>query len=353
MPKILRSVFNTQALPNAQRYDAWRDSISVVFGYELDESVAATDFFAEIDSALFSPFVLSSFRADAARYERDAARIARDGLDMVIIQFAMKGPCHIRGPLAQADCEVGDIIIMDTSQPIQTWHEQQHNLTLSIPRQDLDDYCLGVERAHLSVLPAQTPMAVLMRSHMQAMYQQAGHLTRHEARALVVPTLALAGAVINSTLGEALDDCLPTKAVTRTRANQIIEKLLPEPELTIAQIAAQVACSRSRLYALYKDEGGVAAYIQRRRMQVVASKLQSARYQSHSISAIAYTTGFRNISSFNRAFRSRFGMKPKDMRQQSRLAQPRSGPLVQPGATDASRAYEDWVKDLLRSHHSG
>ena len=350
MPKILRSVFNTQALPNAQRYDAWRDSISVVFGYELDKSVAAEDFFAEIDSALFSPFVLSSFRADAARYERDAARIARDGLDMVIIQYAMKGPCHIGGDLAQTDCQVGDIIIMDTAQPIQTWHAQQHNLTLSIPRQDLDNYSLDVERAHLSVLPAHTPMAVLMRSHMQALYQQAENLTRVEARALVAPTLAMAGAVINSTLGGSPDDSVSMKAATRARANQIIEKLLPTPDLTITQIAAQVPCSRSRLYALYKDEGGVAAYIQRRRLHVVAGKLQSARYRFHSISAIAYETGFINISSFNRAFKVRFGMTPKDMRPQSTPAHHRSAGLAGHSATDASRAYEDWVKNLLRSH---
>ena len=154
MTLLPRSLFDTDSLPGSERYDAWRDSISVVFDYQLRDTVPVDHFHAAIDNTLFDPFVLTSFQAEAAIYERDAARIACDGLDMIMLQFATQGPCHIRGTADAYDCQVGDVIIMDTAQPISTWHDKQHNLTLSFPRQVLENLVPGLERAHLAVLKA-------------------------------------------------------------------------------------------------------------------------------------------------------------------------------------------------------
>ena len=46
----------------------------------------------------------------------------------------------------------------------------------------------------------------------------------------------------------------------------------------------------------------------------VHRRLTDPRHAGSTVAAIAYASGFRDISTFNRAFRQQFGMTPSDAR---------------------------------------
>lgn len=71
--------------------------------------------------------------------------------------------------------------------------------------------------------------------------------------------------------------------------------------------------SRSQLYRLLEGEGGVAHYIQRRRLSESFSMLCDAS-NSLPIGKVAELLCFADGSSFSRAFRREFGMSPSDVR---------------------------------------
>lgn len=344
-----RSLFDSRQWPERQRYEAWRDSISVVFDYSLLPGIAEDQFFATIDNTLFADaFILSSFHAQAARYRRDAARIAADGLDMVMLQFALEGPCLLVQGKHERQCQVGDVIVMDATQPILNRNARERNVTLSVSRQLLGARVTGIEDAHLSVLAAQTPMAVMLRSHLLGLLAGIQRQSLAETVVLVNQTLALAAATIQTALGGTVDDSASLRSALRGRAIQLIEQGLQRADFSVAELAAALACSRSRLYALFEGDGGVLRYIQRRRLQLAASRLMSRRYQHLSIAGIAYACGFVNMSSFSRAFKATFGLSPRDLRNQchEQDAGTEQGLL---GRGVQSRRYEAWVRERLRS----
>lgn len=85
------------------------------------------------------------------------------------------------------------------------------------------------------------------------------------------------------------------------------------PTLGPETLSRLVGMSRSNLYRLFEDGGGVAGYIQRERLleaRAVLSNPSTAR----PIAAIAGDLCFADASSFSRAFKREFGYAPSEAR---------------------------------------
>lgn len=102
------------------------------------------------------------------------------------------------------------------------------------------------------------------------------------------------------------------------RINAIKSYILDEianPDLCLADIAAQQGISSSYVRKLFADEGTkFTAYVLEIRLQNVCRMLTDPDSRIHSVSAIAATCGFNDVSYFNRAFRKRYGCTPSDLR---------------------------------------
>jgi AraC-like DNA-binding protein len=69
--------------------------------------------------------------------------------------------------------------------------------------------------------------------------------------------------------------------------------------------------------------------IREERLQLVRQRLHDPAYRHMSITDLAYASGFSSISTFNPAFRQRFGGSPRDVRRSSDVS-------IDPGAPDTS-----------------
>jgi AraC-like DNA-binding protein len=114
--------------------------------------------------------------------------------------------------------------------------------------------------------------------------------------------LVNAGSQINLTLME--------------RVRRAVGKHLRSHTLGPDKLCREHATSRSQLYRLLEPEGGVAAYIRRRRLHESFAVLSDVSNNS-SIAAIAEMPCFADGSSFTRAFRREFGISPKEVRAAS------------------------------------
>jgi len=71
--------------------------------------------------------------------------------------------------------------------------------------------------------------------------------------------------------------------------------------------------SRSNLYRLFEDSGGIARYIQRERL-LEAHAVLADPANTQSISSIAEDLCFADASTFSRAFKREFGHSPGELR---------------------------------------
>jgi AraC-like DNA-binding protein len=99
----------------------------------------------------------------------------------------------------------------------------------------------------------------------------------------------------------------------KERVREAVRRHLRTPTLGPKTLCRLVGMSRSNLYRLFENAGGVARYIQRERLleaRAVLSDLATTR----SISAIAEELCFADASSFSRAFKREFGYRPSEVR---------------------------------------
>jgi AraC-like DNA-binding protein len=99
----------------------------------------------------------------------------------------------------------------------------------------------------------------------------------------------------------------------KERVRQTVRRHLRTPTLKPSTLCRLVGMSRSRLYRLFEDIGGVARYIQSQRL-LEAHALLSDPAITMPISAIAEDLCFADASSFSRTFKREFGDSPSEVR---------------------------------------
>ncbi|HEY5795832.1 MAG TPA: helix-turn-helix transcriptional regulator [Bosea sp. (in: a-proteobacteria)] len=137
------------------------------------------------------------------------------------------------------------------------------------------------------------------------------------ARALVAACTAPAGVHVAS-----CTPCSASGAVERTRL--VVQRHMASPDFGPPQLARLLAMSRSKLYRLLDGDGGVAHFINRERLAQAWREL-TAPGEAVSVHAIANQVGFRDHSTFSRAFRREYDCSPTEARERALRARPDAG----------------------------
>ena len=94
-----------------------------------------------------------------------------------------------------------------------------------------------------------------------------------------------------------------------------IEKNLANGDVRPDALARRHGVSTRYIRKLFEGEGtSLSQFVLGRRLALVRAALVDPRLAHRTIGAIAYDAGFGDLSTFNHAFRRRFGMTPSDLR---------------------------------------
>ena len=128
------------------------------------------------------------------------------------------------------------------------------------------------------------------------------------------------------------------KAAILNRICQMIERNLDDAELTPARIAESEGISERYLQKLFEGSGdNFTHYVRERRLQRAWADLASPAEARHTISEIAYRYGFADSAHFSRTFRHRFGLSPREFRQQE----------AERVAASVTAGHRGWPQDAL------
>lgn len=90
---------------------------------------------------------------------------------------------------------------------------------------------------------------------------------------------------------------------------------VPDPDLTPATIAAELKLSARYINQPLEAEGtSLSRYIWSRRLDRCAEQLKDPALRARGVAQIAMDDGFNDLSHFSKAFRTKFGMAPRDYR---------------------------------------
>lgn len=102
-------------------------------------------------------------------------------------------------------------------------------------------------------------------------------------------------------------------AAKRDEAKAYIAAHLCVPELSVQQICDAIGITRSTLYRLFLDHGGIHAYIHAQRVEGATAMLLSPS-PYHTITELAKMWQFSDTSHFIRAFKKHHGWPPQRYR---------------------------------------
>jgi AraC-like DNA-binding protein len=336
------TVFATDQVAGEARFEAWRESISVIFDVSpLDRGEALGQFQATVNASHLGNLLLGDLCFGGQQFSRTHARAARDGLDHYLVQWYRSGGfVGQHGDGVDMVVRSGDVTVFELDRPLRTYADPSQVLSLVMPRSLVDEALGGAPgQLHGTVLHSQEALCGLLSDHMASLLRRLPAIAVPDTPAVTQATALMMAACLRPsrrTLGEARGAMLD---VTLERIQQHISRNLGAP-LGPEALCRTFGISRSLLYRMFEPLGGVAHYVQHRRLLRAFHALSNPANQRLRVAEVATRLGFVSEAHFSRSFRTAFGMAPRDVRA---MGTPMRAMAAGQGST---AEYANWVRGL-------
>lgn len=185
----------------------------------------------------------------------------------------------------------------------------------SVPRAVLSPLVSNVSAALMSMIPGDCEALRLLSGYTELLTSNTETMGAALARLTDTHVLDLVALAIGASRdGRELAKRRGLRAA-RLRAIQsdILSNLSGEVRATA--LAARYGVTPRYVHKLFESEGtSLSRFVLDQRLARVHSMLADPRYRGSTISAIVFSAGFGDLSTFNREFRRRFGATPSDVR---------------------------------------
>jgi AraC-like DNA-binding protein len=243
---------------------------------------------------------------------RDCTNIASDFRERYIMYLSLRDTIEFEQFGRTGRCQAGTFTLLSSADPlVHSKFGDNDTIGFGMPREFVDQRLMGVERRCLTPIGVGEGLGRLVRESLLSLQQNAAKMTDEE---FVMAAHPLADLVLLAFGGQA--DVTASTSCVRTsnlaRAKRLIREQLSDPDLRLEDIARACGFSLSYLHKLFRDDGrSVREYVNEERLQKAHLLLKSGR--AASVTSVALECGFSNMSHFSTAFRSAFGLSPRDV----------------------------------------
>jgi AraC-like DNA-binding protein len=215
----------------------------------------------------------------------------------------------------------------------QTLHDAQAEGLAIFPWFDVwRDAVLGKLPTAPDSLPGQFPpgnalggLGAVLKSHMLATLREAPHMTAAQRAIAMEAAIRMAPAVMQADPDSAENDTSEHEDFSRfsrgfyKAACSLVQRHCSDPTFNAAALARNLGRSRASLYRLFSShEESVAATIWSARLESAWRMVTTIEHAHLLFSDISCRCGFVDQSSFNRMFKRRYGLSPREARAESR-----------------------------------
>ena len=252
------------------------------------------------------------------RIDRTSERIAVDGLEdfAIIIAGGGKHSAIQRG--REATFGAGQAVLTTDAEPASVLYDEAADFIVIQPsRRALSALVPGCDDAIARTMPSDGEALRLLAGY-AALVQRNGALNTPEARHLVATHLldlvALTIGIRRDLTATAEGRGLAAARLAAIKAD--VDRHLTRPDLAIGAVAARQQISPRYVAKLFASEGTTFSdFVRYRRLERARRRLIDPAQAHLAIGAVAFESGFGDLSYFNRCFRARYGSTPSDLRR--------------------------------------
>lgn len=307
--------FSSGDIPESRRSSRYGEILNAVLNLELaseDDSPLAVDTVMRIMS---NGVVAAISHLSPLSMRRTAAHVA-DGNDNFVLSMPLRGRALYRGRGREVICEPGEAILLPGDEPSFIANKTMTRLSLSIPRLLLETAVKQPENAVKSRLPA-SPALALLSSYARSLTDQVEEVSPRLETLAAVHICDLVAHALGIDGAAPMDGKRPGIRAARSHViREDILRTLHTHDLSLDRIARRAGISPRYVQAIFRSEGTTFRdFVLDQRIERAHAKLADPDSSHLTISEIAYSCGFGDLSYFNQTFRRRYGMTPSDVRR--------------------------------------
>jgi AraC-like DNA-binding protein len=305
------------------RFDDWREAFGRVF-LRLDILPKGEMFNTDVSLRAMPGLGLGSITTSACSLSRTPELLA-DGQDDIGLIALLGGrgramDCQGR----EVELRPGEAVFLRNGhQGIVEYTDDTRHVCFTIPERALSPFVTDLDAACMQAINVGTgPLALLLRYAQIIVADET--VLPHTGAAIARHVHDLAAIVMTRSpeLAAALS-CRGARSAARLAAIKAeIGLQLGNSALSVVSIAARLGITPRYIAKLFEQDGtSFSTFVMEQRLGLAYSLLEDPWRTGISISTLALTAGFGDISHFNKCFRRRYGMTPSDVRNRARAAE--------------------------------
>jgi len=303
-------IYSTGSVAAREKVSYWRETVcNAVFGISVEtmpEQFSARITARNTDALRFAMSESNPYRIARSRQQIDA--IPSDHYS-IYLQLAGQTISSMNDETYTFDAN--EIGVYDGRQPFRSLHGGRRAIAV-LPREMVERRAPWLTRRPHHKLSGDSPFAELARHHLVTLTNQDSALTE---TAMSVLSENLCNLVALASI-----DAVPDRLGPELQLEAILafcRRNLHDAELSPQRVADQLGMSVRTLHWRFKQTGQTfGRWVRENRLDGCAAALRDPNQRGRNISDIAFHWGFNDLSHFNKAFRARFNMTPREWRNE-------------------------------------
>jgi AraC-like DNA-binding protein len=308
--------FSTADLPEKDRVAIWRDHYCRM-ALKLDiEPFSDAPLECSILTRALPGVQMMSTAMSPVRITRTREFLADGNGDLIFI-INQSGSVIAQSRGRDIVMREGDALLMSTGE-VKVFDRRVHGGSLSfrIPRSILTSIVVDVDDVVMQLIPRETEALKLLAGYAAPLFNDIALATPEFRRTavnhlhdLVALALGSAHEVVPVGYGVSIARFRAAKAYIIENSNR--------RDLSVGGVAAHAGLTPRNFQRLFESEGTTfCEFLLLQRLSHAHRMLTEPRLARTQVSAIAYDSGFNDLSYFNRSFKRRYGVRPRDIRNE-------------------------------------
>jgi len=324
----VRERLTTSSVEQPRRLEYWIDTVCSLY-CGLDCAPPEEEpIFGSIDINRAGSLALTHLRSNGRHVQRTQSRVRADGNDHCLVLVLREGRAVVRQDGRTAILRPGDFVFNDCTRSYELHFDPPHHdlHVLRVERSALQAHIGNLEDLTSVAVPRQAIAGQLLLPMLDTLHAGIHRMPADSAAKMGDACLSIVGAGLRGLPEAHVQPASGLQAYHRARIRAYLQQHLRSPELCIDTIAQAVQLSPGHVRKLFRDEPvRLSRLIWQMRLDACRKDLTDPRLAARSMTEISFSWGFNDAAHFSRAFRDRYGLPPREWRQQQLAVLPNAG----------------------------
>lgn len=307
--------WTTQNVPPDRQLGYWREMLCEAYIALDSDSRRGSEFSGSVAAHLISDINVTRLRAEEHRVMRGPSEIRKTPLEYYFVNMQVRGDVLVSHCGREVHVRPDEFYVVDSTEPYDLhYRHDQEIFSFRVPKRQFDALVHRPADRMAVRVSRDTPMGAVAVDFLQSLLRQPQALPLAAGQSVAGMITELVALSLDSEAARAEHGALSGKPALLRTIMASADKTLMDPALSVRSMCERFGISPSYLHRLFATKDvSFGDWVRNRRLERCADEL--ARVPGKSISGIALSWGFNDVSHFNHAFRKRFQMAPREYRQ--------------------------------------